>query len=290
MWQPPTINKLPGDRTHLHHGPIDVVLKAWGTPEAVRAATRAATRAFPVILPTLMEDLKELRKPISKSPKVKGNIAKRMVAACEPFQDVFVTPMAAVAGSVAEALLELMTKAATLDKVYVNDGGDIAMYMAPGQSLTLGVAGDFSGGKIPKLNGSVTLTGEQGLFGIATSGAHGRSLSLGIADSVTVIAKTASIADVAATLIANAVNIDSKSIQRLPAIEIDPDSDLGNMLVTSDVGPLKSTEIDAALDNGVVCAEAFLKRGLIAGAVLMLRGDMRAVGTPVAALLAAKAA
>ena len=104
MWQPPTINKLPGDRTHLHHGPIDVVLKAWGTPEAVRAATRAATRAFPQILPTLAEEIKELRKPMSKGPKVKGSIAKRMVEACEPFSGVYITPMAAVAGSVAEAL------------------------------------------------------------------------------------------------------------------------------------------------------------------------------------------
>jgi uncharacterized protein len=286
MWQPPTINKLPGDRTHLHHGPIDVILKAWGSPEAVRAATRAATRAFPLILPTLADELKELRKPIAKSPKVKGSIARRMVAACEPYSDVYVTPMAGVAGAVAEGLLELMLKAAPLERAYVNDGGDIALHMTPGHTLTLGVAGDFSGGKIPKLNGSVTLTAEQGLFGIATSGAHGRSLSLGIADSVTVIAATATAADVAATLIANAVDVKSKAIERLPATDIDPDSDLGKLLVTSDVGPLKPAEIKAALDNGVACAEAYLKRGLISGAVLMLRGESRSVGAPVAAVTA----
>lgn len=286
MWQPPTINKLPGDRTHLHHGPIDVIIKAWGTPDAVRAAMRAATRAFPLVLPTLADELKELRKPIAKAPKVKGSIARRMVAACEPFSDVFVTPMAAVAGAVAEGLLELMLKAAPLERAYVNDGGDIALHMTPGHALTLGVAGDFSGGKIPKLNGSVTLTAEQGLFGIATSGAHGRSLSLGIADSVTVIARTAAVADVAATLIANAVDVKSKAIERLPATEIDPDSDLGKLLVTSDVGPLKPAEIKAALDGGVACAEDFLKRGLIAGAVLMLRGESRSVGAPVATVTA----
>jgi uncharacterized protein len=286
MWQPPTINKLPGDRTHLHHGPIDVILKAWGSPEAVRAATRAATRAFPLILPTLADELKELRKPITKGPKVKGSIARRMVAACEPYSDVYVTPMAGVAGAVAEGLLELMLKAAPLERAYVNDGGDIALHMTPGHTLTLGVAGDFSGGKIPKLNGSVTLTAEQGLFGIATSGAHGRSLSLGIADSVTVIAATATAADVAATLIANAVDVKSKAIERLPATEIDPDSDLGKLLVTSDVGPLKPAEIKAALDSGVACAEAYLKRGLISGAVLMLRGESRSVGAPVAAVTA----
>lgn len=289
MWQPPTINKLSGDRVHLHHGPIDVVLKAWGSPEAVRAATRAATRGFPRILPALAEELKELRKPIDKRPKVKGSIALRMVAACEPFADQFVTPMAGVAGAVAEAILEVMLKAAPLDRAYVNDGGDIALHVTPGHSLSFGVAGDFSGGKIPKLNGHVVLSSELGLGGIATSGAHGRSLSLGIADSVTVLARTAAMADVAATLIANAVNIKSPSIQRVAASEIDADSDLGTRLVTSDVGPLKSTEIEAALLNGVRQADAYLARGLIGGAILMLRGETRAVGTPIS-LLAAKAA
>jgi uncharacterized protein len=281
MWQPPTINKLPGDRVHLHHGPIDIVLKAWGPDAAVRAATRAATRAFPRILPT-----KELRRPIDKGPKVKGSIALRMVAACLPFADQFVTPMAAVAGSVAETLLEIMLKASPLDKAYVNDGGDIALHLTPGHTLSFGVAGDFTGGKIPKLNGRIILSHDLGLNGIATSGAHGRSLSLGIADSVTVIARSASEADVAATLIANAVNTDADTIERVAAQELDADSDLGQLLVTSDVGPLTSDQIAAALDNGARQAEVYLKRGLIAGCVLMLRGETRTVGAPLAALQA----
>lgn len=281
MWQP-RMNKLPGDRLHLNHGPIDVVLKAWGSPDAVRAATRAAARGFPRVLPMLMEEIKELKKPISKKPKVKGSIAARMVAAAEPFADVFVTPMAAVAGSVAEALLEVMVKAGPLDRAYVNDGGDIAVHLTPGQSLTLGVAGDFSGGKIPKLNGSIVLTHEMGQCGIATSGAQGRSFSLGIADSVTVVARTASIADVAATLIANAVNVESKKIEREAANELDPDTDLGKLLVTTEVGKLTAAERKAALESGVTQAEAYLEKGLIAGAVLMLQGECRVVGESVA--------
>lgn len=281
MWQP-RMNKLPGDRLHLNHGPIDVVLKAWGSADAVRAATRAAARGFPRVLPMLMEEIKELKKPIAKRPKVKGSIAARMVAAAEPFADVFVTPMAAVAGSVAEALIEVMVKAGPIEKAYVNDGGDIAIHLTPGQSLTLGVAGDFSGGKIPKLNGSIVLTHELGQFGIATSGAQGRSFSLGIADSVTVVAKTAAIADVAATLIANAVNVESKKIEREPASELDPDTDLGKLLVTTEVGKLMAAEKATALDNGVKQAEAYLAKGLIAGAVLMLQGECRIVGAPMA--------
>ncbi len=281
MWQP-RMNKLPGDRLHLNHGPIDVILKAWGPPDNVRAATRAAARAFPRVLPTLMEEIKELRKPISTVPKVKGGIATRMVAAATPFGEVFVTPMAAVAGAVAEGLLDIMLKAAPLDRAYVNDGGDIACHLTAGHLLTLGVAGDFDGGKIPKLNGSIRLTHEMGVTGVATSGAQGRSLSLGIADSVTVIARTASLADVAATLIANAVNIDSKKIERAPASELDPDSDLGQLLVTMDVARLSPDERAAALDNGVAQAEAYLAKGLIAGAVMMLQGDCRVVGAPMA--------
>ena len=286
MWQPPTINKLSGDRLHLHHGPIDIVMKVWGTPDAMRAATRAATRAFPRILPTLAEELKELRKPISKGPKVKGSIAARMVAACEPFADEYITPMAAVAGSVAEAPLEVMLKATQLDKAYVNDGGDIALHLTPGHTLTFGLAGDFSGGKIPKLNGKLVLTHDLGIAGIATSGAQGRSFSLGIADSVTVLAASASVADAAATLIANAVNIESDTIERIPADELDVDTDLGKLLVTSDIGKLTTEQIETALDSGAKVAEAYLARGLISGAVLMLRGDDRVVGAPVAQITA----
>lgn len=286
MWQPPTINKLSDDRLHLHHGPIDIVMKCWGTPENMRAATRAATRAFPRILPTLAEELKELRKPIAKGPKVKGAIAQRMVEACQPFADEYITPMAAVAGSVAEALIEVMLKAAPLDKAYVNDGGDIALHLTPGHTLTFGLAGDFSGGKIPKLNGRLILTHDLGITGIATSGAQGRSFSLGIADSVTVLATSASVADAAATLIANAVNIESDTIERIPADELDPDTDLGRLLVTSDIGKLTTEQIEIALDNGAKVAEAYLARGLILGAVLMLRGDDRVVGAPVAKITA----
>ena len=75
--------------------------------------------------------------------------------------------------------------------------------------------------------------------GIATSGRHGRSFSLGIADAVTVLARTASQADAAATIIANAVDLPGHpAIVRCPANELQPDSDLGARLVTRDVGAL----------------------------------------------------
>jgi hypothetical protein len=167
---------------------------------------------------------------------VDGDVARRMVEACRPFADVFVTPMAAVAGAVADELLAHMTAAAPLERAFVNDGGDIAVLVTPGHALDIGVAGEFSRGAAPAINGSVRLDAASGIGGIATSGARGRSFSLGIADSVTILARDAASADVAATLVANAVNIDSPAIQRRPARDLDPDSDLRDLPVTVSVG------------------------------------------------------
>jgi ApbE superfamily uncharacterized protein (UPF0280 family) len=196
-----------------------------------------------------------------------------MAAACRPFADVFVTPMAAVAGAVADELMAAMRAAAALERAYVNDGGDIAVYCAPGAMLDIGVAGDFRRGPIPGLNGQVRIRHGDGIGGIATSGANGRSFSLGIADSVTVLATDAATADVAATLIANAVDIDHPSILRRPASALDPDSDLGDRLVTVSVGDLPRGAVLAALEQGRRRATDYLAGGLIADAALMLRGE-----------------
>ena len=244
----------------------------------MRQAHRLVTRHFPKILPELADELVELRKPIKKAAKLQGKVAQRMADAVLPFADVYVTPMAAVAGSVAEEVLRIIQAAGPIERAFVNDGGDIAFHLQPGQALKFGVAGDFSEGPIPAINGTIELSADMGIGGIATSGAHGRSFSLGIADSVTVMAKTAAVADVAATLIANAVNIDSPAVQRKPANTLDPDTDLGNLMVTTKVGNLTPSEIDAALSSGVAQAEVYLAKGLIVAAVLMLHGDVRTVG------------
>jgi uncharacterized protein len=282
MFAPPVIQHLTGDRLHLSHGPIDVVLKAWGDAEALRAAYDAAGRRFPCILPELCDELALLRRPIQERPAVDGVVARRMVAACAPFADLFVTPMAAVAGAVADELLAHMTAAASLDRAFVNDGGDIAVLVSDGHALEIGVASEFSRGDMPALNGRLRLGAGSGIGGIATSGARGRSFSLGIADSATVLARDAATADVAATLIANAVDIASPAVERRPAHDLDPDSDLGDRLVTVAVGLLTRSEIDAALTNGLQRALDYQRRGLIADAALMLAGETRTLGNSLA--------
>src|SRR5262245_18805253 len=221
-----------------------------------------------------------LRTPMHEHPSIASPVGRRMADACQPFAEEFVTPMAAVAGAVADELLAHMTAAAPLSRAFVNDGGDIAVMMAPGHLIDIGVAGEYARGAaaVPRLNGAVRLEAASGIGGIATSGARGRSFSLGIADAVTTLAPTAAAADAAATLIANAVNLDSPAILRRPARELDPERDLRMIPVTVSVGPLARAEVDAALAAGLVRALDFRRRGLIAAAALTLAGVTRTLG------------
>jgi ApbE superfamily uncharacterized protein (UPF0280 family) len=271
------VQRLAGERLHLSHGPIDVVLRCWGTPEAVYAAEAAAAALFPTILPGLVAELPTLRRPMAERPRVAHPVARRMVAACVPFAPVFLTPMAAVAGAVADALLAEMLRAAPLARAYVNDGGDIALHVAPGEALAIGLAADPAG---LAMDGALQVTAGSGIGGVATSGRRGRSLSLGIADAVTVLARDAATADAAATLIANAVDIDSTAVRRVPARSLDPDSDLGDRLVVLDVGMLTPAEVASALEAGLARAEAFRASGHVLGAALRLGGTVRVAGLP----------
>jgi uncharacterized protein len=278
MWEQPIVQALTGDRLHFQHGPIDLVLKAWGGEEAVAVAYAAAKQRFGTVLGELVDELVELRKPMDDDPSVSSPVAKRMVAACRPFADVFVTPMAAVAGAVADEMLATMLAAAPLIKAFVNDGGDIAIHVGAREAISIGMATDFSRGPVPAMSGKIMLSAKDRIGGIATSGRHGRSLSLGIADSVTALARDAATADVAATLIGNAVNVESPAIIRRPARDIDPDSDLGTRAITVDVGPLAPSEIDAAIVSGRMRTERYLQRGLIAGAAMRLGERNEVIG------------
>jgi ApbE superfamily uncharacterized protein (UPF0280 family) len=195
-----------------------------------------------------------------------------MYAAVAPFcADAFITPMAAVAGAVAEEILGAMTNSAHLSRAYVNNGGDIALHLSPGAQFTVGLVDRPDR---PTLIGTTRIEAVDSSRGIATSGWRGRSFSLGIADAVTVLAATASQADAAATVIANAVDLPGHPrVLRVSANELQPDSDLGARLVTRDVGPLSRSEIVSALESGHHKARALLANGLIDGASLHLQGE-----------------
>ena len=272
------IQLLPdGRRLHFNDGPIDLIIEAFGAADQIQLAYRAATARFLTVLDELCAELPLLRREANPNNWPTGRIARRMASAVLPYSaQTFITPMAAVAGAVAEEILQSMTNAATLDKAYVNDGGDIAIQLAPGQYF---VAGMVERPDRPSLFGTATLTADHPVRGIATSGWRGRSFSLGIADAVTVLADTASMADAAATIIANAVDLPGhRAILRVPASDLAPDNDLGERLVTQQVGALSNDEISAALTAGVNGARSLFGCGLIRAAALHLQGQTHIVG------------
>jgi uncharacterized protein len=276
----PQIALLPdGKRLHLQDGPIDLIIEAKGSEADVRAAYDAAARRFTGLLDELCAELAELRQPADPVRcTLKGVVARRMHRAVAPFAaDHFITPMAAVAGSVAEEILGAMLAATRLDRAYVNNGGDIALCLADREHFTVGLMDrpDRQG-----LLRAMTIDADDPVRGVATSGRHGRSFSLGIADAVTVLARTASQADAAATIIANAVDLPGHpAVVRCPANELQPDSDLGARLVTRDLGPLTEGEVEAALGRGASQAQQLFAAGLIEGAALRLLGETVVVGT-----------
>lgn len=286
------IRMLPGGRRlHLQDGPIDLIVEASGEKKETEAAYQAAAGRFVTVLDELCSELTFLRRPVAvDGPQAEGSVAQRMVDAVRPYAAKhFITPMAAVAGAVAEEILEAMTSAAQLSRAYVNDGGDIALHLTAGEKFVVGMVRLPDGPTNPTyrkprsagqpLFGTTTIDFVQPIRGIATSGWRGRSFSLGIADAVTVLADTAAMADAAATMIANAVDLPvNDKIGRVRACDLAPDSDLGERMVTQSVGQLSSHEICEALAAGVRAAESLQQVGLIRAAALNLRREIRVVG------------
>src|SRR6266404_401008 len=198
MRDPAVIRILPYvGRLHLHDCPIYLIVEASGSPQAISAAYEAAARRFVSILDELCSELPLLRTRAQKiSERPRGAVAQRMFAAVEPYCELcFITPMAAVAGAVAETILESMVGIAPLDRAYVNDGGDIAIHLNENQSYKIGMV---ERPDRPSLFGSLEIFAADPVRGIATSGWRRRSGSLGIADAVTVLADSAAAADAAA--------------------------------------------------------------------------------------------
>jgi ApbE superfamily uncharacterized protein (UPF0280 family) len=269
-------------RLHLSDGPIDLIIEAFGPREVVERAYAAAITRLTGLLDELCTELPELRTAaLPGESQLTGSVARRMAAAVAPFAaKTFITPMAAVAGSVADTVLAAIVAAAGdgLERAYVNNGGDIALYLSPGTQFVTGLV---TRPDDPSLFASVAITAEDDIRGIATSGAPGRSFSLGIADAVTVLARDAASADAAATVVANAVDLPGDDrIVRIAAIDLQPDSDLGHLRVTRAVPALSASSKDRALQRGVAVAERLVADVRIAAAALYLQGEARFVGTP----------
>jgi len=279
-----TRNLLPGGRWHFQHGPMDLVIQAEGDASAVAAAHESAWKRFAPLLQELVDELPGLRTPVdsaASAPALRGRVAQRMWRACRPYAEAFITPMAAVAGAVAQEIIADYARDG-IARAWVNNGGDIALHLAPGQSVSVGVVCDIATTDWAQLrsrsglDGTLRIESALPVRGVATSGWRGRSQSLGIADSVTVLARTAAEADAAATIVANAVNVRHEAITRLPAWQVRDGSDLGDVPVTVDVPPLPMADVRVALQRGLQKAQELQARGLIAGALLSCQGQFAA--------------
>ena len=265
---------------------MDIVLGAEGEPLAVQLAHDAAWQRFYTLLAELVAELKALRQPLPQTgaltpagSRLDGRVARRMWNACAPFRADFITPMAAVAGAVAQELIACYHRPG-IDRAWVNNGGDIAIYLTPGHKVRVGLFADLAlwGRALAEAGGLETdaqaeVGYESPVRGIATSGWRGRSFSLGIADSVTVMAATAAEADAAATIVANAVDVAHPAVLRRPANTIKDDSDLGALPVTVEVPPLPAPLVQSALAAGLAKAEALKQAGLIWSATLVCQGQ-----------------
>ena len=292
----PVRTPLPGGRWHFAHGPIELVIGAdagggavgpngleprpGAGADALTQAHEAAWMRFQTVLQELVVELPLLRQPVRPGPcPVQGPVARRMWQACAALPTDFITPMAAVAGAVAQEILAPYAQAG-LQRAYVNNGGDIALHLAPGAQWRVGLVADIARHR-GALDGGFAIDSRDPVRGVATSGWRGRSHSLGIADAVTVLAATAAQADAAATVIANAVNPtepdDRLGIERAPACFLKDDSDLGERLVTVQVPALPAGVVATAVQRGARIARQLQGLGLIHTAALACQGQWHTV-------------
>lgn len=110
-----------------------------------------------------------------------------------------VGPMAAVAGAIAEKIgRDLLKKS---KEIIVQNGRDIFLKVNKPCRIPISAGNSSFAGKI-----TLEIDPEDAPCGICTSsGTHGHSISLGKSDAVIVIAKSAALADAAATAIGNVV-------------------------------------------------------------------------------------
>ena len=249
------------NRLFLRHGPINIVLEAVGIDKDL--AYQNVKGYFETLLEQLVLDMELLKEEVVFNRKFNNKISQSMQDATERYSPTFITPMAAVAGSIADNILRVLINNTNLEKAYVNNGGDVSFYLNKNQIMKTSLAA------IPNMIAEIKYKDKS--RGIATSGWRGKSFSRGIADSVTVLADNAAMADAAATMIGNAVDIyNHPKIKKQPANEMYEDSDLKNLLITVEVGLLTKVEIKEALKNGYQTALQYINKDLINTALIQL--------------------
>ena len=262
-------------RVLAQYGPMRLNIDVHGQsgPDS-KLAARGAEYAF-TLLPRLVPAQKLFsRKNLALShlnPDFDEPLFSQMIQAVALVQWPDLGPMATVAGVVAESVA-MHLKQAGATRAIVENGGDLAIYLAPGRAVAVGVR---LGVNASEPTYKITLTGDrQSLWGICSSGLGGRSLTQGIADTALCVASSAVVADAAATALGNACYVQSPEVRRVKAETLQPDTDIAGLMVTESVGNLSEAEIDAAVDNASVYAHKLVRNGIILGALVSVYGKM----------------
>lgn len=257
---------MPGGRAVLaENGPLRMVIQAWqGTDPRLEPAAEAARYAFDCLKRVAGQLAVLKRRPADIIELPSEPISRVMIASVRAVGDADLTPMAAVAGSLADAVADWLFEQG-LSRVIVDNGGDIAVRLAAGETTRVGLRPEI---QHPEISHVLTLDGRHSSWGITTSGLGGRSFTCGVASAVTAIARTSSLADAAATSVANACFVTGADVVQVPAEKLDPNTDIPGLLVTVKVGSLSPAQIAEALSNALKKAEHLTQKGVIWGALV----------------------
>ena len=257
-------------------GPMRLAIRAWQNSRPQIALCRQAAEASFAYLEAVAKHravLSDFPGNIKALPE--NELAQRMIESVRAIGDMDLTPMAAVAGTIADAVADWLFGRG-LTKVVVDNGGDIAIRLAAGETATVGIRPRIDCLDISHI---ADLNDRRSSWGVTTSGRGGRSFTRGIASAVTVIAESASIADAAATAIANACFVEDSSIVQMKAEapaqkqiieQMDPNTDLKGLAVTIDVGPLSIAKKIEAVQTALSKADTFCRKECIVGALIVL--------------------
>jgi ApbE superfamily uncharacterized protein (UPF0280 family) len=264
-----TIQALPGGSVLAQCGPMRLVISAFvGRIAQPEMAARAGRESF-----DCLERVARVKGFLGQgfretADQVQDPLAARMIESVMAVGDEDLTPMAAVAGTIADAVADHLCERG-MTKVVVDNGGDVAVRLGGREAVTVGIRPAVEESEISHV---ISLGPEAHSWGIATSGLGGRSFTRGIASAATVVARNASLGDAAATAVANASFVDDPLVFRRPARELDPCTDIPDLPVTVKVGRLGDEKKALAVANAIQKANELIHREVILGAFVSVQG------------------
>lgn len=260
-----SITQLDEETVIAEYGPMRLAIRAWQKSRPQTALCRQAAEVSFGYLEAIAVRQALLGRPADQIESLPQNdLVKRMIQSVKAIGDKDLTPMAAVAGTIADAVADwLFSRGPT--RVVVDNGGDIAIRLAAGETVAVGIRPQVDRLDISHI---ARLDDRRSSWGVTTSGLGGRSFTRGIASAVTAIAANASIADAAATAIANACFVADRNIVQIPAERIDPNTDLKGMNVTVEVGTLSSAKKIQAVQAARSKADSLCRQKHIVGALV----------------------